>query len=488
MQGNSLILKRSAMAVLFGAFIGAFVFLEPYLANSLAHKVERSIFGANIFKVFDFELTLLIPASLVFIVIMTKVLSSIYSVERTFVLLYLIGLQTIALIHVMRFDFSEIVIIFFGMVLFIRVLDPEREITLTTFDLLNLFFMTSLVLPAVNGNPLQIADYMLTGIKMFLVTMLLVNYLEDMEAIKFALKWFVIITLISALIAIAQAVIFIKTGASIIGFVKRSELRFLYEPTSFGPMLRVPAFFGTYKPLTFFLNAAILFLLNYLLYCRSVLREKVFIGAALGIMFGALFFTFSKDAFLALFVGGAISILVWRPRLIFHWIALTLLVFAVAEALGLVDKALVNMHDEFTWQEYRIRFLLAKDGILGFFYRHPWVGIGSRNAALYTAHFDGWPAHNSFILAADSGGVVGLAAYTALVVYTFKCLFNVLLIVPRGGDRWISMGLFTGFVSYAIMVQFHPFFMDRFLWLYMGLVKAVELKYKDSCRASSSDL
>lgn len=479
MQSNSRAIKISALAAVTGAFIGAFVFAEVYIVNALDNMVDITFLGTNIFRLFDFELTVALFALIIFLLILIKLLSRTYSLERVFVILFIVGLQTTALTTMGRFDFSEIIIILFAFILLVKLFNPERSLTLTAFDLLNLFFIITLILPVVNNNIVMLVDSLVTGVKMFFIPLIFVNYLKDMDQVKFAIKWFLVMTFISSLIAIAQSALYLGTGYALIGFIERSELKFMFESTPIGTMLRVPAFFGKYKPFTFFLDASLLLLLNTLFYCRLALREKILISAVAGVMMTALILTFSKDAYLSFFIGASISIIVWRPRYLLHWVALALLVLALAEAFGVVDKAWESIHNEITWQEYRIRVLLANDGIYGFIYKHPWVGIGVRNTPVYTAHFNGWPAHNSFIQAADAGGVVGLLVYFALIAYTFKCLLKLLMIIPRGQDRWISMGLFTGFIAYVIMAQIHPFYLDRFLWLYMGLTKAAELKYID---------
>ncbi len=479
MQSHSSTLKISVMAVVIGGFLGTLVFAEPYLVTALSSLIDASLMGVNVFKLFDFELTVALFAFLIFLLIMARILSLTYSVEKVFVVLYILGMQTIALTRLARFDLSEIIIIFFAFILLMKLFSPERRLTLTTLDLLNLLFITVLLLPDVYSGMSQLVDSLITGVKMVVITTLLVNYLKDMELVKVALKWVVIFTVISSVIAVGQFLLYYEVGYALVGFVTKDEFSLMIEHTALGPMLRVPAFFGAYKPFTAFLDAAILILFNYLLYNRCTLRDKILISLGLGVMTVALAMTFSKDAYLAFFIGIVISTIAWRPRLIFYCIALSFLMVAFLEAFGLVEKLWNSLIAEITWQEYRMRVILAKEGMYGFIYQHPWIGIGVRNSTRYTAHFNKWAAHNGFIQAADAGGMMGLIAYTALYVYTFKCLFHLLLIVPRGPERWISTGLFTGFISYLIMVQFNPLLVDRFLWFYMGLVKAAELKYID---------
>ncbi len=477
MQSGSRRMEATFLALVFGAFLGALVFAEPFLANRLSHMADLTVRGTNVFKAFEFEVTAAFFGLLVTTFLVIRVVSRYYSTEKTFVILYMVGIQTMALTTMGRFDLSEIIIIFFGFVLLVRSLDPETTITLTGIDLLNIIFLTSLILPAVNNGMVQLVDSFITGVKMVFIPFLFVNYLKDMKTVRLALRWFIIMTVISSVIAIVQDGLYIFTGYPLIGFIDSDQLKFLFEDTSFGSMLRVPAFFGTYKPFTFFLNASILLLANRLIYVRMGLKEKFYLSGAVGLMVVVVLLTFSKDALLSLFVGMALTIIIWRPRHIIHWVALVLLVLAVAEAAGFLDKAVEALHDNLTWQEDRIRVILARDGLLGFIYRHPWVGIGVRNAPRYTAHFYRWPAHNSFIQAADSGGLVGLFAYTGLIVFAFKSLFNLLVRLSRGPDWWLGVGLFTGFVSFFTMIQFHPVFLERFLWLYLGLVKALELRY-----------
>ena len=236
---------------------------------------------------------------------------------------------------------------------------------------------------------------------------------------------------------------------------------------------RVPAFFGSYKPFSFYLNVSMVILFNYFIYKRPFNRKKTIILVfTFLLMFTALLLTFSKDGLLSLSIGLILSVIIWRPYLIIH---LVLCVFAIIIAISVLaywDDIGNSLSSELSFGEQRTRIQLAREGISGLAHRYTWIGTGVGGGAIYTGHFFGWSAHNALIQAADEVGVIGLSAYLALLFYSLLNSIKFNIVIREISDKWIARSILIGFIVTLISIQFHPFFIEKFLWLFMSIVQA----------------
>ena len=315
--------KFPFITLFIGIFLGLFVVLDPFITNIIVCKIELTIpiLNKNIFKLYPYEISSFLFLIIIISIYIKKLAAYIFlNSEKAFLVLYLIGVQTIALTRVGRIDSSEIIVIVFLLLFAVKYMVVHKKVTVTPFDLMNLLFTISVLLPTFNnGRLFDFLSTVLTVSKLLFIGFLLVTCIENKDNMIFFLKWFVIITGVSSVIAILQEIAYIVLGIPIVGFVDREALRLMIEPTSFGNFLRVPAFLGSYKAFTFFANTAALIIFNYFLYKKllSIKRRSILIISFLLILI-SIFLTFSKDAYLALFIGLVLSVLIWRPYFIFH--------------------------------------------------------------------------------------------------------------------------------------------------------------------------
>lgn len=460
-----------------GVILGGVVSFDPYLTNIIVKQVDVSVSRQNVFDLFPYELSALVAVFLLTLFFGRRIFEGIIShPDRSFQVFFLIGLQTIALTSIGRIDFSEFLLLFYATVLIARAMVRQEKIIVTGFDLLNILFVMFVLLSSVVGGIVVFLSSSMTMVKFLLIGFLIVNTLKNMDDLKFFLKALVVITLVSALIAIVQEVIYLAFRVPVIGFVDKSNLKFLFEETVFGKILRVPAFFGTYKPFTFFLNTSMMILLNYYLYNRPLKRKWMIFGAlSFCVLFAALLLTLSNDGFLAFLIGVCLSFLIWRPYLVFHFVAFAIAGVIIITGFGLWEDIGNTISAQIQWGEQRIRLQLAMEGISGFIHKHPWFGAGIQQAERYTGHYLGWPAHNSFIEGADEVGIFGLLAYLGLLFYTFLNLIRMNVMKQGKSEQWLTRGLLLGFITFMIVLQFHPFFAEKFAWLLMGTIQAVGL-------------
>ncbi|MDR4509887.1 MAG: O-antigen ligase family protein [Candidatus Brocadiaceae bacterium] len=474
----------------FGIFTGIFLVSDPFLASFLAKMLDVSIGSKNIFKLFPYEISSCLFLFSLFLPFIRKlVLLTRMHAEKAFITLFLGGMHITSLTTFAKIDLSELILVVSLFVLFVKSFVKGRKLCITLLDIFNMAFVVAVLISFMNTGIIPFVVYAPTLVKFILILLLFSNLIYSKELLVFSLKCIVVLTCISSLIGIGQEILFKTTGLLLIGVVDKKNLSLLFEFTSQGAFLRVPAFFGTYKPFTFFLTTAILLVCNYFIYNRPfALKKRLMLIFAFFLMTTALLLTFSMDGLLSLFIGLIFSLLMrWRNFIIHAFFCVLIVVVAIC-LLGLLDDIQSAVSTSYQWGEYRIRFQLAREGILGFIHRHPLIGTGISDVYHYTSHHHNWAAHNAFIEAADAVGLLGFFFYIVLLSYTFYNLIKVSLIAKSLIHAWISRGLFSGYIAYMITIQFHPFFYERFTWLYLGLVNAYVIIVKRKAQRPDSAL
>ena len=468
--------KTLSFALLLGIPLGIWAVLDPYLAHPVAHAVGIADNGQYLLEYFPYQLTCLLLLALPSVWLLWKFVAwSLLYTEKTFLISFLLGMQIVALVKFGRIDVSEAILMGFMVVLLLRCLVEDYKFKVPFLVLLNLLFFGSLFLSSANAGMGSVLDYIVAIGKLFLLVFLIPILIHKRNLLYFALKWLVIFTTLSAAAAIAQEIIYVLLGDLYIGFVSDKELQFMFENTPLGPMLRVPAFFGHYKPFNVVLALSLVIVFNYFVYRwpKAFWERAALIGSAL-IMFAAYGLTFSKDGYVALAVGIGLAVLLRWPNFTLHFAALSLLGGVLLYLTGILGDLQKDVAKELSWGEQRVRVELAREGIDGFF-RHPWIGIGSRFANKYTTNVHRWPVHNAFIEGADGVGIIGMTFYMILFIVTTVMMWATMILEQTKEERWIGSSLLAGFVSLIVQIQFHPAFLDKFIWFYMGLVQAYYL-------------
>lgn len=466
--------------LLLGIGAGTFLVIDPLLSNMLAKMLDVSIGGTNIFKLYPYEITsLFFLFSPLFPFIKRGIrLAKLYP-EKVFIALFTGGMHITSLTTFVKADFSELVMIVFFLVFLLQSFVKGKKLSLSFLDILNIAFSASVLISFMNAGLIPFIVYAPTLVKFILILFLFLNFIPNKEVLVFSLKCIVALTCISSFIGIGQELIFKTTGLLIAGVIDKKNISLMFEITSEGPFLRIPAFFGTYKPFTFFLTTALLLVFNYFIYHRPVaFTKRVMLIFSFFLMTTALLLTFSKDGLLSLFVGLLLSLFLRWSKFTIHSFFCVLIAVIALYFSGILDDIRTSISTNYHWGEYRIRLQLAREGILGFIHRHPFIGAGVSDVYLYTSHFLHWATHNSFIEAADAVGIVGLFFYIVLLSYSFYNLIKASLRAETLTDRWVSRGLLSGFISYMVTIQFHPFFYERFTWFYMGIINAYIMSVK----------
>jgi len=351
-------------------------------------------------------------------------------------------------------------------------MDKEYKIILSPWHILLLLFLLSVLLSVFNGGRYSIAKLpaVFKGITIFLI---MVNIIRDRKIALFSLKLFLSVITFSAIIGILQEILFFFTGFALVGYVGEDIRRYMWEPTSLGVLLRVPALTSWYTILANFLLIGIIVVVNLIIY--SVLtgkKERLFLYMAVPLMSIALILTFSHSTMIVLLLAVIISIVIRWPSLKIH-VPIFLVIILLVLFSGFITDFLEEPKKYFLTEDVRVRIELLRDGLVGFFNRHPFIGNGIGTGSQYMSNVDRWAVHNNVVLVADELGLFGIFAYGTLFFVFIYRQVNSILKLTNKKDKAVSLSLLIALIAYMTNLQSQPTYIDFFLFMYLGLTEAI---------------
>jgi putative inorganic carbon (HCO3(-)) transporter len=372
-----------------------------------------------------------------------------------------------------RIDPSDFLI--FGVLLFILVnvfVDTSYKIRLPA-SLLFLALLFFAVLSLISGGSILMLPSL---VKLTVVFFLIANLIRTKEHCLFTIKVFIVITTCSAIIGIVQEIIFLTTGATLVGFIPPQMRDQMYESTPWGIFLRIPAMTGWYEVLSNCIIISILLGINLLLYPIIIKKnQRLLMYSALFIMSMALLLTFSKSALLSLILGVILSIFIKWKKLAIHFLMALLALVIFAHLAGLFDILAEYVTSDISLGgEMGDRVNLIKSGIQGFF-KHPLLGVGIGSGARYTQTVRGWPVHNIFILIADEIGIFGLVIFLLIVLRLIVKLLYMISTARNDGEKGIITASLISLIALIVNLQVHPSYKDYFIFMIFGIFEAVAL-------------
>ncbi len=194
----------------------------------------------------------------------------------------------------------------------------------------------------------------------------------------------------------------------------------------------------------------------------------------------------SRSALMAALFAGmvyfAINSIKVNIRLILGASILALIVYVLALVLSnyveVIQRAFSALHsvilqgqitDEFRLMNWALAFSIFQES--------PWVGYGVGNVQ-YDYVFE---IHNSYLSVLAEMGIVGVAALLYLVGYIgFTTCQNMRLAHKANSLAWVgtTRAFFVGFLTEAVYLTQHQMLRSRFLWLFFGLVVALNMILK----------
>ena len=451
-----------------GLAISCLVVFDPYGTTYISHLVG--------IKLLPFTFVLLISIAIVVIFFLLKYLvKNIYKIlenkELLFVIFYVVGYQTNSL-ELGIIDFSDIVLGMYLLIALISIFVERKERLINTpINLLNLLLLFFVMLSLVNSR--VPTKTQLLYIKIILMYFLMVNTLYSKELVIKCVKWLIIITSCSAVFAIFQEFFFVTTGTLVVGMIEKEELKRMFE----GGLFRVPALMVSYRVFAIILAIVLLLIISLLGFPNSLVRDfkkKMFLYSASFLISSALLLTQAKDVLLGFFVSLVFLLLFRMPRYFIHFIAVTLLLIAVALSFlayfpGKEETIIYIVKD--VPKEERERMQLDREGIQGFVHGD-YMLSGRGRGNKYTANVHGWPAHNAFILIADEVGIFGLIIYSGMYAWILFRLVLLNFVVKDPAYLPIVRGLLCGIITYFIGAQFTASYVEPFLWVLFALTES----------------
>lgn len=471
MKGSSTALHPKLMLLAPGCLLGSLIAIDPYIIYTLSPSINLKIEGVNILRLYPYKLSSLLPLSFILLYIFAALFRRMaLNNEKTFIILFLVTYQTIRLHRFGLLEATDLIVAIYLLIFVAKMFIENKKATGTSLIILNLFFLFCILPSSVNGGILSIPRLFLKLGKCSAISLLLANYLNSEDLIKLFIKWLIIFTSISAIIAIFQELIFLYTGIALVGSLEHNEARLMFEITSYGKFLRVPGLMPVYIMLSHFILLSLMLVFNLYLYYKP---KRIKITRCLLIfslfMIIALFLTFSKIVILGFFVGIFLSVLLRWPQRIIHLFSGALGLFSLAYLSGLLQD--VYLHIDIGDMQGRLQLL--REGIHGFLNQHPWIGVGFGRGSRYTSHFLGWEVHNGIILAANQFGLIGLFSFLLILGYIFYKIILLNILVKDKEHKWIVRGFLVGFVCFVVNINVYPIAIDSFLWIYMGVIYAM---------------
>ncbi len=196
---------------------------------------------------------------------------------KSFIILFFSFVHTQAFHSLFRIDLSEITVLLYMIFYLIKMFTKDETAVVTISQMLNIILCCLILISTTNiaGGMLGLVSVLGKISLLIFIPFLFVNIIYKKRLLAFTLKWFVIFTVISSVIAILQEIIFLCTGYLLIGFVDHRQLKFMLEYTSYGNLLRVPAFFGFHYPFIYYLLISAIIIFNYSIYTISLLSGNL---------------------------------------------------------------------------------------------------------------------------------------------------------------------------------------------------------------------
>jgi O-antigen ligase len=238
------------------------------------------------------------------------------------------------------------------------------------------------------------------------------------------LRWSLAVTVGLALVFAAIGCVEFATGHLLITNAKVVEANDLLPYFRVNSLFFDPNIYGRYLALTMILLAAVL------LWTRSR-RDAILIAAALGLLWAGLVFSLSQSSFAALLLGlGVLAALRWKP-----WPVLAGAGLAALVAVGLVLFAPSTLNLETGNVRELDRATSGRADLIGGGLRmvrdRPLYGFGSgsyadryREREQVSSEKVAAASHTIPLTVTAEQGVIGLAAYLALVALSLALLFD----------------------------------------------------------------
>jgi O-antigen ligase len=307
--------------------------------------------------------------------------------------------------------------------------------------------------------------------KGMLVAFAVVNVLRTKRHLDLAVRAFIAVAVVSALIGIGQIVLNYFTGLMLSMTLEEAETK----PNFLGTTMRATGLTTWASWLSDFLMLAVPFVL-FRLFTAERLRRRLLYLAAMLILLAGIFFTFTYAAYFAVAVMFALFPFVYWPHRSVHFVLALLLAAGIFQLAGgfkwLYDDALTKVAQSAGMVERRSYLRATLNEVA----RNPWVGSGIYAEEEFSENFYRKRAHNAGLQAWADLGLAGLLIFVTMML---TVLTQVWLMASslRGPDRHLFQALGLGVIASIVTMFAEPNLTLAITWFHLGFCQSALLIY-----------
>jgi O-antigen ligase len=347
--------------------------------------------------------------------------------------------------------------------------NPEFQIVLPGLMffgiLLLLLDIPYLAAPHIYSPPRFLINFFST-LKAVLIAFVFVNLLRTQRHLAFAVRAFLVVAFISALIGVAQLGVHRFTGITLNLVSEMAERK----PTSEGMALRATGLTTWASWLSDFLVLALPFLLFRFFNARSLRWRSIYLFAIVVLLVGI----YATLTFAAYFAAAAIFMLfpfVYWPRRIVHFLVTILLAAGLFQIAGgftwTYEHGVAKIQHTSGMVERRVYLQSTLNEIA----RDPWMGSGFYAEEEFSENFYRKRVHNTGLQAWANLGLAGLLVFLAMMLTILTQLW-LMASASRGEDRQLFQALGLGVVASIVEMFAEPNLTVAVTWFHLGLCQA----------------
>jgi len=156
-----------------------------------------------------------------------------------------------------------------------------------------------------------------------------------------------------------------------------------------------------------------------------------------------------------------------------HFITIFLAGILIAYFSGFITDFVGEPKRYLITEDVAIRIDLLRDGIAGFFNKHPFIGNGIWQGYRYIGNVDRWSVHNMVVMIADELGFLGILTYGAFLFVLIYRQFISILELKDKKDKAVLISLLIALIAYITDLQFQSLYFNYFISIYLGFVEAI---------------
>lgn len=297
----------------------------------------------------------------------------------------------------------------------------------------------------------------------FLMFFIVANVVRTPEQFLFAVRLLVALGVMSAVAALVQEGLFYFAGLPL--SLDDNASKYWFKETPLGWMIRATGFHPTSQNLSHFLLMAFT-----LLQIGPFTTRQRWIGGAL--MALGIFFTFSGNGLVVLFLIVFFVPIVRRPQITLHYVAVLVLLALVAYEVGLMEwvynKYLIPLSGKSA--EDRVELLQLGMEVVE---RHPWIGMGLNNFGRLSPQ----PVHNAYMQLVTEIGVIPGVLLVGMLLLIFVRLLIGVGRLPPGELKQAGRGVLLALAALMFHFMFEPFINSLVSWCIIGFAEASALLF-----------